>query len=367
MIVEQKVETYDKPLLLDCGHSLKRFELAYETYGKLNHEKDNAILICHTGTSNAHAAGRYAKDDPNPGWWDVAIGPARPFDTDRMFVVCSNILGGSGGSTGPSSIDPDTGRPYGLRFPVVTIGDMVVAQARLADRLGIERFHAIAGGSTGGKQVLEWIVRYPNRLSNAIIISSTPRTTAHNLGLWEVMRRAIMLDPAWNGGDYYDGEPPRRGLALVSMFGIMTWMSREIMEKRFGLRLAKGSEPTYTLEPEFAIQQFLAKLEHNAHKRFDANSAIYISKAIDYFDLTRGREDLSEAFLGFTGRTLLVSYRSDWRYPPEEVDQIRVALEKIGLFVKHKILDSDFGHGAFIYDAKGVGRSIQRFLAETGV
>lgn len=363
MIIERATAEFDEPLPLESGGLLKRFSLAYESYGVLDSSRGNAILICHTGTSNAHAAGPPTREDPFPGWWDSTIGPGKPFDTDKYYVLCSNIIGGCGGSTGPSSPDPETGRPYGMRFPIVTIDDMVRAQVRLADRLGIEKFRVIAGGSTGGEQVLQWMASHPTRLDAALVITSTPRTTAHNLGLWEVIRRAIMLDPNWNGGDYYGKEPPRAGLALGSMIGMMTWMSRDVMKQRFGLRLVEGTQPRYTHQPEFAIQAFVSGLGRNAGERLDANTAIYVSKAIDYFDLSRGHADLSEAFRGLKARTLLVSYRSDWRYPPEEMDEIRLALEKVGVPVEHLTLESNFGHGAFIYDAEGVGRLIRRFLA----
>lgn len=365
MIVETSKASFDVRLPLESGRVLEGFELAYETYGTLNGGRTNAILICHGLTANAHAAGLHSYLDDCPGWWDAAIGPGKPFDTDRYFVVCSNVLGGNGGSTGPASPDPTNKKPYGLRFPVMTIGDMVAAQVHLADRLGIRQFSCVAGGCMGGFQVMEWMSRHPERLSSAIVISATPSISAHSLGLWEVIRQAIMRDPHFNGGDYYEGERPNLGMGLTAMFGMMIWMSPEVMTKRFGLKLAGGRQkPSYSLEPEFEIQEFLHTIDLNARNRLDANSLIYLTKAMDYFDLRRGRKALSEAFSGLKARTLLVSYRSDWRYPPEEVDEIRAVLEESGLPVHHAVLDSPFGHGSFIYDSAGVGERIRDFLEE---
>lgn len=365
MLVETKKAFFDIRLPLDGGGAIQGPELAYETYGALNSGRTNAILICHGLTADAHAAGLHSCIDERPGWWDVAIGPGKPFDTDRYFVVCSNVLGGSGGSTGPASVDPRTTRPYGLRFPVVTIGDMASAQVLLADYLGIERFHCVAGGCMGGFQVLEWMSRYPERLAGAVAISTASSTSAHTLGLWEVMRQALMRDPHFNGGDYYEGERPASGMGLAAMFGMMVWMSPEVMVKRFGIRLTGGRRiPSYTLGPQFEIQEFLHAVDRNARDRLDPNSIIYLTKAMDYFDLSRSRGSLSEAFVGLKVPTMLVSYRSDWRYPSAEAETIRAALEELGLQARHHVLDSPFGHGSFIYDSAGVGELIRSFLDE---
>ncbi len=362
MLVKPKKAKFEEALELESGRVLQPFELAYETYGSLNAERDNAILICHGLTADGHAAGRHHRLDGRVGWWDATIGPGKPFDTDRFFVVCSNVIGGCDGSTGPSSIDPETGRPYGLRFPLVTIRDMVHAQARLADHLGIEAFHSLAGGCMGGFQVMEWMIRYPSRVRSVILISSSPRVSTHTLGLWEVMRQAIMRDPAFNGGDYYGKELPRAGFGVAQMVGMMTWMSRDVMESRFGRRVRGDGELSYTLEPEFEFQHFLHELGRNAADRFDANSLIYLTKAMDYFDLSREFSDLVQAFRKLKAMTLLVSYASDWRYPAEELDEIRVALEQIGTPVEHTILDSPFGHGAFSHDSEGLGNLVREFL-----
>lgn len=362
MISTRESVSFNEPLALQSGQWLNGFHLAYETYGTLNSSRSNAVLVCHGLTADAHAAGFRADGDARYGWWDAAIGPGKALDTDRLFVVCSNVIGGCGGSTGPASIMPETGRPYGLRFPVVTIADMVDAQARLADHLGIDRFQAIIGGCMGGFQVMEWMTMYPDRLSDAVIISATPRTTTHNLGLWEVFRQAIMRDPQFNGGDYYDGEGPMSGFGLAQMFGMMVWMSRDVMEERFGLKLVEGADLSFSFEPEFAFQAFLHKIGANAGRRFDANSLLYLTRAMDYFDLARGHASLAEAFRKTTARTLLLSYASDWRYPPSEMDEIRLALEDNGLQVSHRTLESSFGHGAFVFDSEGAAEVIRSFL-----
>lgn len=362
MIVVPHRIRFEEALSLESGRTLDGFEIAYETYGSLSGNKDNAILICHGLTANAHAAGRHSSTDPGPGWWDSAIGPGKAFDTDRYFVLCSNALGGCGGSAGPSSVDPSRGLPYGLRFPVVTIGDMAQAQARLANYLGIKRFHTVVGGCFGGFQALEWMHALSDMVDNAIVISATHRISAHSLGLWEVFRQAIMRDPNFKGGDYYGNEPPRSGMGLAQMFGVMTWMSREVMQSRFGVKFIDERRPSYSMEPDFTFQSFLHEVGLRAADRFDANSLLYLTKAMDYFDLSRGKESLAAAFANARCRALLISYRSDWRYPPEEVDAIRVALQENDLRVEHNILESGFGHGAFIYDSEGALKLISGFM-----
>lgn len=363
MIVTPQSAVFDEPLALDSGRELSEFTIGYETYGRLNSQADNAILVCHGLTHNAHAAGKHHPDDARPGWWDVAIGPGKPFDPDRFFVVSSNVIGGCGGSSGPSSPDPATGKPYALNFPVVTIGDMVAAQARLTDRLGIRRWRAVAGGCMGGYQVMEWMSRFPERVAAAVVITATAATSAHTLALWEVIRQTIMRDAKFNGGDYYGGDWPLAGLGLSSMVGMVIWMTREVMAQRFGRQLAGREELSYELEADFEIQAFFQRIGDNADKSFDPNSLIYLTKAMDYFDLLRGQSGLAEAFAGVDSPTLLVSYDSDWRYPSQEMDQIRLALEQVGAPVEHRVLKSSFGHGAFIYDGEGLCAVLSDFLA----
>ena len=352
----------EEPLLLESGRSLQSLDLAYETWGTLNDVRDNAILVCHGLTSDSHVAGGQGTSDVKPGWWEAAVGPGKPFDTEKYFILCSNALGGCGGSSGPSSVDKSTNSPFGLNFPVVTITDIVNAQTMLADSLGIQTFHTIAGGCFGGFQTLQWMCHHPNRLRNAIVISATPRTTAHNLGLWEVIRQAIMRDADFQGGSYYGGNGPVSGMGLAQMFGIMIWMDRKVMAQRFGLNMTHQHGPSYTLAPEFEFQAFLHKIGQNAINRFDPNSIIYLTKAMDYFDLTRDGKSLSGIFSNAGFRTLLIGYSTDWRYPPEEMAEIGKALCAKGLSVEFRVLDSDFGHGAFIYDSAGALGIIRDFM-----
>ena len=365
MLVETRFADFSEPLPLASGEALPGFRLAYETYGRLSPRRDNAILVCHGLTADAHAAGRHGPEDPRPGWWDAAIGPGKPLDTDRFFVICSNLLGGCGGSSGPSTPHPGHGRPWGLRWPVLTVADMVDAQARLIGRLGVGRLRAVVGGCLGGFQVLEWLARHPGRVASAIAISSAPRVSAHTLALWEVLRETIRRDPAFRGGDYYDGPLPANGMGLMAMFGMMIWMSREVMAQRFGLRPSQEGGPGLSLGPEFAIQEFFHKVAQGGAGGLDPNSFIFLTKAMDFFDLSRERESLTQAFAGAAGvRALLLSYDSDWRYPPRDSEEILGALLAAGVEARHHTLQSDFGHGAFIYDSDGVGQAMARFLRQ---
>ncbi|MBU1138645.1 MAG: homoserine O-acetyltransferase [Proteobacteria bacterium] len=365
MLCKRSIHHFARPLTLISGKTLPAFTLAYETYGQLNEARDNAILLCHGLTATPHAAGEDAGPEVPKGWWNMAIGHNKVLDTDRWFIICIGALGGFCGSTGPASINPETDRPYGLSFPVVTISDMVNTMKQLTDILAIERYHCLIGGCMGGFQVLDWLVRYPEKVGSSIIMGATARTSAHSLALWEVVRRAIVLDPDFHGGDYYDKKPPKAGISLGTMFGMLVWMSREVMEKKFGRSLCAGSHtPAYSLEPEFAIQKFLSTIEDAPKGPFDANSFIYLTKAMDYFDLEHDHGSLEAAFAQVKGKTLLVSFDSDWRYPQEEVDKIRLALEANQAPVEHRCLHSDFGHGAFLYDFhNGLDSLIEKFLS----
>lgn len=355
------IARFDEPLTLDGGAVLPAFEIAYETYGTLNGARDNAILVLHGLTGTQHAAGH---DDRTgrPGWWDAAIGPGKPIDTDRWFVVSANALGSYGGSTGPASIDPATGRPWGMRFPIATIGDSVMSHAALSDRLGIDRYHAIIGGCFGGFQTLEWMARFPERVGSSVVISATPRTSTHNTALWYVLRRAICSDPAWNGGDYYDATPPDAGIGLATMFGALFWMSRDVMDEKFGMRRVAGEAPDFGFEPEFAVEAFLDNAGRNAAGRIDPNALLYLTRAVDYFDMARGRDNLAEAFAAYRSPSLLVSYSGDWRYPAAEMDGIAEALAKTGAPCRHVTLDSDAGHGGYLYDVSGLAPLLSAFL-----
>lgn len=355
------IAVFDRPLHLDSGRTLSRVDLAYETYGKLNAARDNAILVLHGLTGTQHAAGT-DEQTGRLGWWDAAIGPGKAFDTDRYFVVCPNALGSYGGSTSAASTDPETNRAYGSRFPVVTIADSVESQSWLADALAIERFHTIAGGCFGGFQAMEWMARHPARVGGSIIISATPRTSTHNTALWSVLRAAIRSDVNWNGGDYYDGTPPDAGLGLAAQFGSLFWMSREVFEEKFGLRRVSGDTPDYGFEPEYEVEAFLEGVGRNAAGRIDANALIYLTRAIDYFDMSRGHDSLADAFARYTAPTLLVSYTNDWRYPADDMQEIADALGRNGSPCRHETLDSPAGHGGFLYDTQRLAPVLSDFL-----
>jgi homoserine O-acetyltransferase/O-succinyltransferase len=354
---------FAETLPLASGRSLPEFEIAFETYGAPNPTRSNAILVCHGLTADQHAAGKHRSDDEKPGWWDAAIGPGKVFDTDRYYIVSSNVLGSFGGSTSPASIDPRTGSRYGMRFPIVTISDMVKAQARLADRLGIERFHLCAGGCMGGFQVMEWMVQFPDRLANAVVISATPRTTTHNIALWTVLRQAIRADPRWRNGDYYDAEPPNVGMGLMAAFGALFWVDRDFLTRRFGLRRLGPDGFGYSFEPEFEVEAFLQRLSLTAPHRIDANALLYLTRAIDYFNLGSEGAALVKAFSRTAARTLLVSYQRDWRYPSTEMNEIADALAAVDAPVAHRILDSALGHGAFLYDFAGLEPVLRDFIS----
>ncbi|HEX2526087.1 MAG TPA: homoserine O-acetyltransferase [Geminicoccus sp.] len=346
---------------LTGGGRLVDLQVAYESYGTLAPARDNVVLVLHGLTADQHAAGPPWMEGGKAGWWDVVIGPGKPLDTDRFFVICPNVLGGSGGTTGPASTDA-TGQPYGSRFPVVTIADMVELQRVFLDELGIERVHAAVGGCMGGFQVMEWLARHPQRIGRAVLISATPSTTTHNLALWSVLRTVLQSDPAFRNGDYYDGPAPDTGVGLLAMVGALFWMSRETLQRRFGLRTADGTPPRYTIEPDFAIEHFLHGIRQSAAGRLDANSFIHLTRAIDYFDLSRDHGSIEQAFARATAPALLVSYRSDWRYPPEDIELLHIAMSRAGLPSRHVVLDSPVGHGAFLYDFASLAPILAEFV-----
>ena len=348
-----------EPLSLASGRELPGFTLAYETYGQLTPARDNAILVCHALSANAHAAGRHRPDDARPGWWDAAIGPGRMLDTDRYFVVCSNALGGNAGSSGPSSSDPHTGRPYGLRFPVVSVADMVAAQIHLADHLSVARWHAVVGGCLGGAQALTWLQHHPDRVGRVVAVGITAATSAHTIAFFEVMRQAVRLDPRWRGGDYYGHEPPDGGLGLSVMLGMLFWMTPAMMTEKFGRALV-GDDYRYTLESEFRIERQLAALAEGGVRHLDANTMLYLTRAYEYFDLARGYPNLREALREAVAPTLLVSYTTDWRYAPERVEELAQALPR----ARHLTLDSPFGHGAYLIDPVPLAIPVRDFLEE---
>jgi len=360
-LVERRYATWLDPLVLESGITLGPITLAYETYGRLNESRDNAILLLHALSGDAHAAGWYA-GDAKPGWWDNMVGPGRPFDTERYFVICSNVLGGCQGSTGPSSSNPATGKPYAASFPVLTIGDMVAAQVRLVDRLGIERLLAVAGGSMGGFQALEWATALPERVRGAILLATSARSAPQTLAWNAIGRRAIMSDPRWRGGDYYDGEPPADGLAVARMIGHITYLSEPSLERKFGRAYQDGDGPAFTLEREFAIESYLDYQGSSFNARFDANTYLYITKAMDYWDLSARYGSLDVALARSQAAFLLLSFTSDWLYPTSESVVIADALRRIGRPVTHAELASSAGHDAFLVDDEAQAPLIEEFL-----
>lgn len=363
MIVHTQQMTFERGLRLRSGATLGPITLAYETCGTLNRDRSNAILICHALSGDAHVAGRHSPNDRKPGWWDEAVGPGKAFDTNRYFVLCSNVIGGCSGSTGPASINPETGKPYGLSFPVVTVADMVEAERWLLDALDIPSLLCVTGGSMGGMQALEWTVSYPERVRSAIVLASTARTSPQTIALNEVPRQAIYADPNWNRGDYYGREPPNSGLAVARMIGHITYLSERSMREKFGRRLQDREQYGYGFGAEFEVESYLKYHGNRFTTRFDANSFLYITKAIDYFDLSLGRADLAEAFAGARAKFLVLSYSSDWLYPPEQSEELVRALLRNGIDASYVEIRSDYGHDAFLLEVDRLGELAQDFLA----
>lgn len=351
-IVETQSYTLAEPFYLKTGDYLDEVTVAYETYGKLNAEKTNAILICHALTGDAHAAG-YHQGDEKPGWWDGAIGPGKAFDTDRYFVICSNVLGGCQGTTGPSSINPSTGKPYGLSFPRITIEDMVNLQHKLVKHLGISRLYAVAGGSMGGMQVLRWAVSYPYLMQKAIVLASTAISSPQQIAFNEVGRQAIMRDPKWNNGDYYSGELPCEGLALARMIGHITYISDTSMQNKFG-RDVKN-------ESMFQVESYLHYQGDNFTRRFDPNSYLYVTKAVDLFDLSKG-DSLEEGLKNVKADFLIISVSSDWLYPSYQSKEIVGALTSHELKVQYREIVSHYGHDAFLLEKGQINYHVSSFL-----
>lgn len=364
--VETQSFTFCQPpheLVLKSGVKLGPITLAYETYGTLNAEKSNAIMIYHALTGDAHAAG-YHPDAKKPGWWDPMIGPDKAFDTNKYFVICSNVLGGCRGTTGPSSINPKTGKPYGLSFPVVTIEDMVAAQKYLLDHLGIKKLLSAAGGSMGGLQALKWAVMYPDAVHSVISIAANTRHTAQQIALHEVARQAIMSDPDWQNGDYYGKSIPARGLALSRMIGHITYMSEKSMEEKFGRKLISKERLGYDFSSDFEVESYLKYRAGNFVQRFDANSYLYLSKALDYFDLAEDGP-LSDAFAPAKASFLIVSFTSDWLYPSYQSKEMVRTLTANDQDVSDIEMNTSYGHDAFLVEVEGLSKLITHFLNRT--
>jgi len=374
-IVEKKFFTFAEPpheMQLENGAKLGPITLAYETCGTLNSDKSNVVLILHALSGDSHVAGCYTADDEKPGWWDNMVGPGKGIDTNQYFVICSNILGSCMGSTGPCTINPRTVLPYGLDFPVVTIGDMVTAQKALLDHLGIEKLLAVVGGSIGGMQLLEWCLRYPAMVTAAIPLATTTRHSALAIAFNEVGRQAIMADPNWNGGNYYFGPKPNMGLAVARMIGHITYLSDESMRHKFGRRLQDKSDFSFNFDADFQVESYLRYQGKKFVERFDANSFLYITKAADYFDIRRKYGDGSavKAFSKTRAKFLVVSFTSDWLYPTYQSRSMVKAMKKNGLDVSFLEIEAQWGHDAFLLSSERLTKLVRGFLArvcnETG-
>jgi len=366
-LVETRYAHFEEPgLQLESGAILEPFTIAYETYGRLNPERTNAVVIFHALSGDAHVAGVHDASDPKPGWWDFMVGPGRPFDTDRYYVVCANVIGGCKGSTGPSSTNPATGRRYNLDFPIITVRDMCRGHARLLDYLGIEKPLCVVGGSLGGMQVLQWVVDYPDRAVCAIPIAATARLSAQGIAFNEVGRRAIMTDPKWRGGNYPEGEGPEVGLGIARMVAHITYLSEEALQTKFGRRLKDAEKYGYSFRTEFQVESYLHHQGSKFTKRFDANTYLYITKAMDYFDLPyEFGGSLVKAFRNVGSRFLVISFTSDWLYPPSESQAVVKALQANGTGVAYANMESPHGHDSFLLDIPGFREMIDGFLDGT--
>ncbi len=365
-LVQKQFFTFatETPLRLESGASLGPITVCYETMGTLNAEGTNAILITHAFSGDSHVAGYYSEEDPKPGWWDIMVGPGKPIDTAKYFVICSNILGGCTGTTGPASINPATNEPYGLNFPVVTIGDMVRTQKRLLDHLGIRRLLTVIGGSVGGMQVLEWAMRYPDMMASAIPLATTTRHSALAIAFNEIGRQAIMSDPNFNKGDYYGKNKPDLGLALARMIGHVTYLSDHAMREKFGRRLQNRKTLAFDFEANFQVESYLRYQGSKFTQRFDANSFLYITKAADYYDVKHqhGNGSEIEAFAKVKARMLVISFTSDWLYPTYQSREMVKAMKKNRLNVSFCEIEAKCGHDAFIVSNERQSSLIRNFI-----
>ena len=387
--VETRYLSLPRPLRLDCGRELHPIQVAYETYGTLSPARDNVILVCHALSGDAHAAGfattataastrdGFAADDRDGatgkalGWWDGMIGPGKAFDTDRFFVVSTNLLGGCRGTTGPSSIDPTSGRPYGSDFPVITVADMVRTERAFLDELGIERLAAVAGGSLGGMQAFEWAILYPDQVDSIVAIASTHAIQPQGIAWNAIARSAIVADPDWQGGHYYGtGRKPDAGMGIARMVGHITYLSAESLGTKFARKLQFSDDIRYTLsQPEFQVENYLRYQADSFVKRFDANTYLYTSRALTYFDLARqyGKGSLVEALRNVSARTLLIAFSSDWLYPPAGSEELAAALRTLGKDVELHIIDTPYGHDCFLLEEARQTPMVQQFLVRESV
>jgi homoserine O-acetyltransferase/O-succinyltransferase len=357
----------DNPLALDAGVALSPFQIAYKTYGKLNAARSNAVLVCHALTGDQHVASVHPVTD-KPGWWETMVGPGKPIDTTRYFVICPNVVGACMGTTGPSSTNPQTGKPWGLEFPVITIPDMVRAQAMLLDHLGIESLFSVAGGSMGGMQVLQWAASYPNRVFSALPIACATRHSAQNIAFHEVGRQAIMADPDWRGGRYHlEGTNPRRGLAVARMGAHITYLSDAALHRKFGRKFQDRENPTFSFDADFEVESYLRHQGSSFVERFDANSYLYLTRAMDYFDIAADYDGMvANAFKGTPTRFCVISFTSDWLFPTVESRAIVHALNAGGARVSFAEIVTDKGHDAFLLEEPELFDIVRGFLDGAG-
>ncbi|GAA6144704.1 MAG: homoserine O-acetyltransferase [Thalassolituus sp.] len=348
-LVTPQIQHFDEPLTLRSGRVLEKYDLIYETYGELNADRSNAVLICHALSGDHHAAGYHSMDDKKPGWWETCIGPGKPIDTNRFFVVSLNNLGGCAGSTGPTSTNPETGKPYGPEFPIVAVRDWVNSQARLADVLGIDVWAAVIGGSLGGMQVLRWSIQFPERLKHAVVIASAPKLSAQNIAFNEVARQAIAKDPDFHDGWYQEKNTlPKAGLMQARMLGHLTYLSDDAMRQKFGRELREG-KLNYSFAPEFQVESYLHYQGEKFSTRFDANTYMLMTKALDYFDPARDHDnDLRKCLSQAQCRFLVMSFTTDWRFAPARSEEIVNALIHADKEVSYACIESDNGHDAFL-------------------
>ncbi|MEI7474915.1 MAG: homoserine O-acetyltransferase [bacterium] len=349
LVQTEFVSFYDK-IKLECGINFGPVTVAYECYGKLNKAKDNAVLILHSLTENAHAAGYHSEDDKKAGWWDMMIGSGKAFDTDKYFVICSNVLGGCNGTTGPSSINPETGKCYGLSFPIVTIPDFVKVQKKLIDYLGIDKLHSVAGISMGGMQALEWAVSYPDMMKKLIVIGSTHRLSAYAISLHELGRQAIYLDSNWNNGNYYDKEPPFKGLSLARMIGMSSYSSQEALKDKFGRKLQNKQKLDYDFGINFQIESFLNYQGNKFKNEFDANSYLYLTKATDFYDVIEKYGSIENALSDCNADFYILPVSTDMLIQPRHSQEIVDALKSLDKNVTFKIIESNQGHNALFME-----------------
>jgi len=357
----------DEPLRLDAGVSLAPFQIAYQTYGTLNAERSNAVLICHALTGDQHVANVHPVTG-KPGWWESMVGPGKPIDTERYYVICPNVVGACMGTTGPASLNPETSEVYGLDFPVITIRDMVRAQAMLLDRLGIETLFSVAGGSMGGMQVLQWAVSYPKRVFSALPLAAATRHSAQNIAFHEVGRQAVMADPEWRNGRYFaDGTRPHRGLAVARMGAHITYLSDAALHRKFGRKFQDRENPTFSFDADFEVESYLRHQGSTFVERFDANSYLYLTRAMDYFDLAADYDGvLANAFRGTPTRYCVVSFTSDWLFPTSDSRAIVHALNAGGARVSFAEIVTDKGHDAFLLEEPELFAIVRGFLDGAG-